>query len=193
MTKIDQKITGYSVVKPNEAPQPPKLQRTETLAGTTYKIKTPLSEHALYVTINNQDGKPFEIFINSKAMDHFQWVIALTRLISAVFRHGGEVGFLIDELRSVFDPKGGYFKKGRYMPSLVAEIGEVIETHLISLGLYAKDNSLADAAVAMVEAKREKVNANPSGAVLCDKCNEVSMVLMDGCQTCLSCGNSKCG
>ena len=109
------------------------------LLGSTYKIKTPLSEHALYITINDvvlnhgtehEHRRPYEIFINSKNMDHFQWIVALTRIVSAVFRKGGDVTFLVDELRSVFDPQGGYFKKGgRYMPSLVAEIGDAIECH----------------------------------------------------------------
>jgi len=117
-----------------------KLARPESLQGITYKIKTPLSEHALYVTINdivlNPDTehelrRPFEIFINSKNMEHFQWIIALTRILSAVFRKGGDVTFLVDELHSVFDPQGGYFKKGgRYTPSIVAEIGDVIEQHI---------------------------------------------------------------
>jgi len=150
--KIDKKITGYEVSKPEdkqkEATQAiketaeiihmhEKLERPEMLLGSTYKIKTPLSEHALYITINdvvlNPDTehelrRPYEIFINSKNMDHFQWIVALTRIISAVFRKGGDVTFLVDELRSVFDPRGGYFKKGgKYMPSLVAEIGDAIE------------------------------------------------------------------
>jgi hypothetical protein len=111
------------------------IKRTETLDGTTYKIKTPQSEHALYITINDMvlDGVkyPYEIFINSKNMEHFQWILALTRVISAAWRKGGNADFLIDELKAVFDPKGGYYKKGGvYMPSLVAEIGHVIEKHL---------------------------------------------------------------
>ena len=114
-----------------------KLERPEMLLGSTYKIKTPLSEHALYITVNDivlnegtehEQRRPFEIFINSKNMEHFQWVLALTRIISAVFRKGGDVTVLVEELRSVFDPSGGYFKKGgKFMPSLVAEIGEVIK------------------------------------------------------------------
>ena len=122
-----------------------RLERPEMLLGSTYKIKTPLSEHALYVTINDivlnrgtehELRRPFEIFINSKNMDHFQWIVALTRIISAVFRKGGDVTFLVEELRSVFDPRGGYFKKGgKYMPSLVAEIGDAIECHLRMIGM----------------------------------------------------------
>ena len=156
--KIDKKIVRYSVVKPDEpAPAPggaaPAVQqmhesvaRPDVLPGATYKVKTPLSDHALYITINDiilnrgtphETRRPFEIFINSKAMEHFQWIVALTRIISAVFRKGGDCTFLVEEMRSVFDPKGGYFKKGgKYMPSLVAEIGDVIESHMRSIGLF---------------------------------------------------------
>jgi hypothetical protein len=163
--KISKKIKGYSVGKP-EALVPPvvadppdvlevpkaeviqmheKVERPETLIGATYKIKSPLFEHALYVTINdivlNQDTeyelrRPFEVFINSKNMDHFQWIVALTRIMSAVFRKGGDVTFLVEELKAVFDPRGGYFKAGGvYMPSIVAELGAIIEQHLKSIGL----------------------------------------------------------
>lgn len=122
-----------------------KVARPEVLVGTTYKIKSPLTENALYITINDivinkgtqeETRRPFEMFINSKAMDHFQWITALTMVISAVFRNGGDVTYLVGELHSVFDPKGGYLKKGgKYVPSLVAEIGDILETHLRSIGM----------------------------------------------------------
>ncbi|GAA0716423.1 NrdJb [Dokdonella soli] len=165
--KISKKIKGYSVVKPEEttkvvpaaeapesAPSVPmaeviqmheKVERPDTLIGATYKIKSPLFEHSLYVTINDivlnagteyELRRPFEIFINSKNMEHFQWIVALTRIMSAVFRKGGDVTFLVEELKAVFDPRGGYFKAGGvYMPSIVAELGYVIETHLKMIGL----------------------------------------------------------
>src|SRR5258706_6983277 len=168
--KIDDKITGYEVVKSEEAKPVEtkvlqiheKLERPEVLAGTTYKIKTPLTEHALYVTINDivlnpdtphERRQPFEIFINSKSMDHFQWVVALTRVISAVFRKGGDSTFLVEELHSVFDPRGGYFKKGKYTPSLVAELGDVIETHLKTIGLI-KTEEMDPSRKQFIEAKR---------------------------------------
>ena len=148
VVKADQKAQEQQAVAANESPEPiqadindaggppgnvvhmhEKVARPEMLLGSTYKIKTPLSEHSLYVTINDiilnpqtpfEKRRPFEIFINSKNMDHFQWIVALTKIISAVFRKGGDVTFLVEELRSVFDPKGGYFKKGgKYTPSLV--------------------------------------------------------------------------
>jgi hypothetical protein len=191
-----------------------KLKRPEMLIGSTYKVKTPLSEHALYVTINDiilnhgtdyELRRPFEIFINSKNMDHFQWIVALTRIISAVFRKGGDVTFLVEELRSVFDPRGGYFKKGgRYMPSLVAEIGDAIECHMRMIGLL-KDDGLDEGQKALLAEKRAQFEAAtasaesnaecdfPAGAQLCNKCHTKAAIQMDGCLTCLNCGESKCG
>lgn len=199
------------------------IARPERLIGETYKIKPPTEESAMYLTINDMvlgEGseavrRPFEIFVNSKNMDHFQWIVALTRIISAVFRKGGDVAFLVEELRSVFDPRGGYFKKGgKYMPSLVAEIGDAIEAHLRSIGLY--DNSLDPHQQALIAEKRAIYEARLAastesakstlgaldsgsafepipGAQPCKKCNNVSAIVMDGCLTCLSCGDSKCG
>ena len=223
--KIDQKITGYEVVK-KEDPQPApesnvvhmheKLERPDMLLGSTYKIKTPLTEHALYVTINDillnegtphEKRRPFEIFINSKNMDHFQWVVALTRVISAVFRKGGDVTFLVEELHSVFDPRGGYFKKGKYTPSLVAELGDVIERHLKLIGLIQTEEPDA-ARQQLIAEKRaelkkraertaatddEASSSFPSDAQLCSKCSNKAVIKMDGCMTCLNCGDSKCG
>ncbi len=140
-----------------------KIERPEVLIGSTYKIKSPLFEHALYVTINDivlnagnehELRRPFEIFINSKNMDHFQWIVALTRIMSAVFRKGGDVTFLVDEMKAVFDPKGGYFKAGGvYMPSLVAELGSIVEDHLKSIGLM-HDPDMSDATRALIAEKR---------------------------------------
>jgi hypothetical protein len=220
--KIDQKITGYSVVQDDSEATPlqPDVEhmhenvvRPEVLQGCTYKVKTPLSDHALYITINdivlNPDTphevrRPFEIFINSKAMDHFQWIVALTRIISAVFRKGGDVTFLVEELRSVFDPKGGYFKKGgKFMPSLVAEIGDVIESHLRTIGLLEaqgldehqsrllnEKRAQYEAGVKAVESA--DMNSFPEGASLCPKCHTKAVIMMEGCMTCLNCGDSKC-
>jgi hypothetical protein len=229
--KIDQKIVGYSVARPDQADAAPdqaaeeaasnvihlheKIERPETLDGATYKLKTPLTEHALYVTINDivlnrgtehELRRPFEIFINSKNMDHFQWIVALTRIISAVFRKGGDVTFLVEELRSVFDPRGGYFKKGgKFTPSLVAEIGDVIEHHLRFIGLI-KDDKLDEHQKKFIAEKRAEFEAAakpdapeaadsdfPDSAKLCVKCNTKAMIMMDGCLTCLNCGDSKCG
>ena len=229
--KIEQKIVDYEVLKDDVPAEPAvvavpvkeedkvvhlheKLERPEMLLGSTYKVKTPLSEHALYITINdvilNRDTphelrRPFEIFINSKNMDHFQWIVALTRIVSAVFRKGGDVTFLVEELRSVFDPRGGYFKKGgKYMPSLVAEIGDAIECHLRMIGML-KDDGLDEHQKKLLAEKRaqfEHVSKSsqqddtgdfPEGSQLCVKCNTKAAIQMDGCLTCLNCGESKCG
>jgi hypothetical protein len=192
-----------------------KVVRPDRLIGSTYKIKTPVSEHAFYITINDillnpgtpyEKRRPFEIFINSKNMDHYQWISGLTLIISAVFRKGGDVTFLVNELQSVFDPKGGYFKRGgKFMPSLVAEIGDAIESHLKMIGMIV-DTGLDEHQQALVDQKRqefealnESVDAGPeagdfpAGATLCGKCHVQATVLMDGCMTCLNCGESKCG
>ncbi|MHB8454039.1 MAG: TSCPD domain-containing protein [Acidiferrobacterales bacterium] len=223
--KIDRKITGYEVVKDepgasktgagetNVVHMHEKLERPETLIGNTYKIKTPLTEHALYVTINDivlnpgtphEKRRPFEIFINSKSMDHFQWIVALTRIISAVFRKGGDATFLVEELRSVFDPRGGYFKKGKYTPSLVAEIGDAIECHMKMIGMIRVEEPDEDRKKfiaekrAAHEARSGSANSSDSGefpaeAQLCAKCSTKAVIKMDGCMTCLNCGDSKCG
>jgi hypothetical protein len=230
--KISEKITEFSVVRASveEAEAPigtedsgesnviqmhEKLTRPEMLLGSTYKIKTPLSEHSLYVTINDvvlnpgtehEMRRPFEIFINSKNMEHFQWIVALTRIISATFRKGGDVTFLVEELLSVFDPKGGYFKAGgRYMPSLVAEIGDAIDSHMRMIGLI-KDEGLDEHQQKLVDEKRAQYEATtasaqemeskgnfPASASLCQKCQTKAVIKMDGCLTCLNCGDSKCG
>ena len=208
--KIEQKIVGYKVVDKDslttEMPAVAQamhelLPRPNCLTGTTYKVKTPQSEHALYITINDMvlDGihHPYEMFINSKNMDHFQWVLALTRLVSAVWRKGGDSTFLVEELKNVFDPKGGYYKRGGvYMPSLVAEIGTVIEQHLKSIGVIKVE--VDEHQQAFIKAKREEVMGSeesgyPANATLCDECNTKAVIMMDNCKVCLSCSASKCG
>ncbi|MBF0184150.1 MAG: TSCPD domain-containing protein [Magnetococcales bacterium] len=172
----------------------PLMKRPGELTGATYKIKTPLSEHALYVTINdivvNGKRRPFEMFINSKNMENFAWIVALTRVISAVFRHAGDATFLVEELRSVFDPRGGYFKPGgKYMPSLVAEIGECLERHLTNIGILHPPEVSEE-----LMAKRQQAQeGGVSNGSLCPKCSQMAVMRLDGCDTCLECGYSKCG
>ena len=159
-------IAGTEAAPANVVQMHERVERPERLIGSTYKIKTPLSDHALYVTINDivlnpetpyEKQRPFEIFINSKNMDHFQWIVALTRIISAVFRKGGDVIFLVEELRSVFDPQGGYFKPGgKYTPSLVAEIGDAIESHMKMIGMIP-DDPLDEQQKKMVLEKRREL------------------------------------
>jgi hypothetical protein len=261
--KISKKITGYAVQTPEDkskaeaaeaaraatvAPAPveelqsaevihmhERVERPEMLDGSTYKIKSPLFEHALYVTINDivlnegtphESRRPFEVFINSKNMDHFQWAVALTRIMSAVFRKGGDVTFIVEELKAVFDPRGGYFKAGGvYMPSIVAELGFVVEDHLKKIGMMIGDELSIEQREAISKKRAQyeaqqgdggKKNAEvsrepeakpglvivpieppaasfPPSASMCGKCNTKAIVLMDGCQTCLNCGYSKCG
>ena len=235
--KIEKKIVGYQVhtdgkdqapapqVEVDQGPKPVEMNesiaRPDFLLGSTYKIKTPdnVSQHALYITINdiilNEDTdheirRPYEVFINSKSMEHYQWVIELTRVISAVFRKGGDVTFLVEELSSVYDPNGGYYKKGGvYMPSLVAEIGAVIEKHMKSIGLIEHEDMSESTKKILAEKRAEfeeastkaeepapesaESNPFPDTAQLCKKCNTKAVIIMDGCATCLNCGDSKCG
>ncbi len=200
--KIEKKIVHASVVeKSNPAPKPlgtnGLVARPDVLDGKTYKIKTPSSDHALYVTVTDMNGKPFEMFVSCKDMSHFQWIVALTRVVSAVFRHAatheGDASFVAKELAEVFDPKGGHFSGGRFVPSLVAEIGMVLNRHFQSLGLLKEDDSLAEAARAMVAEKLEAKAATSDDKGQCGKCGAFAVVILDGCATCLDCGDSKCG
>ena len=221
--RIDRKIRGYAVVTPEDKAKEAakadilsraqaeaelrdsgkhvadviqmheRIERPDVLIGSTYKIKSPLVEHAMYVTINDivlnagtehEHRRPFEVFINSKSMDHFQWIVALTRIMSAVFRKGGDVTFLVEEMKAVFDPKGGYFKAGGvYMPSLVAELGMIIEDHLKSIGMM-HDPEMSEHQRALIAEKRRAYeqrskknsdvttrseDAGPVGALLTDQ------------------------
>jgi ribonucleoside-diphosphate reductase alpha chain len=208
------------------------LDRPEALPGQTYKIKWADAEHALYITINDvvTDGRrrPFEVFINSKNMEHYAWTVALTRMISAVFRRGGDVSFVVEELKAVFDPRGGQWMGGRYVPSLLAAIGEVIERHMIQIGFLrpgealasdpaaenpplalASGGTAAEAAQAVSAAQGggsssgvaalfastppDGSTARLAGARHCPKCTAPTLIRMEGCDTCTTCGYSKCG
>ena len=168
------------------------LDRPEELVGRTYKIKWPDSDHAFYVTINDieRDGRrrPFEVFINSKNLEAYAWALALTRMISAVFRRGGDVSFVVEELKAIFDPRGGQWMGGRYVPSLLAAIGEVIERHMIETGFLAgRIRPLSGGAVAA-----HLLPADGASARFCPRCGDASFVALEGCDSCLSCGYSKC-
>ena len=215
--KITKKIKGYSVQKPEDkaketqaapATDMPlsdemveresasniiqmheKVERPEALVGATYKIKSPLVEHAMYVTINdivlNQGTphelrRPFEVFINSKNMEHYAWTVGLTRMISAVFRRGGNVSFVVEELKAVFDPRGGSWLNGRYVPSLLAAIGDVIQRHLDSDTISA---SMPTGTVPSTQKTRPR---------FCPKCSAGALIRSEGCDKCLECGYSKC-
>src|SRR5689334_303160 len=193
--------------EPAAAPSPPRpretsggvvymtrpLDRPEVLIGQTYKIKWLDSDHAFYITVNDieKDGRrrPFEVFINSKNMEAYAWAVALTRMISAVFRRGGDVSFVVDELKAIFDPRGGQWSQGRYVPSLMAAIGEVIEKHMIDIGFITPNESL----LVPEERRAVAVAAEGAPARFCPRCSSASFVRMEGCDTCLACGYSRCG
>ena len=180
------------------------LDRPEALPGSTYKVRWPESDHAIYITVNDviQDGRrrPFEVFINSKNMEHYAWTVGLTRMISAVFRRGGDISFVVEELKAVFDPRGGSWVGGRYVPSLLAAIGEVIERHLIAIG-FMPDPAQERADVEHMVARKVANladglgNGDAGGRKLphCPKCNSPSLIRQEGCDLCASCGYSKCG
>jgi ribonucleoside-diphosphate reductase alpha chain len=192
------RITG-SVLDAAPAPAPAApgpselMRRAEKLSGATYKLRWPDAEHAMYVTINDveQDGitRPFEVFVNSKNLEHYAWVVALTRMISAVFRRGGEVAFVAEELKQVFDPRGGQWSNGRYVPSLVAAIGDVIERHMIQTGFL----SGAEKPAAITPRHAAAGGPGTSPGPLCPKCNQPGLVKEEGCLSCLHCGWSRCG
>ncbi|MEM8693817.1 MAG: adenosylcobalamin-dependent ribonucleoside-diphosphate reductase [Pseudomonadota bacterium] len=178
--------TGADVIYMSEP-----LDRPEALEGNTYKLKWPDSEHALYITINDlvigQQRRPFEVFINSKNMEHFAWTVALTRMISAVFRRGGDVSFVVEELKAVFDPRGGAWMQGKYIPSILAAIGGVIEQHMIRIGFIAGEGmglkSDPQAQVVGLEGRRGQA---------CSSCGQYELRMIEGCMTCGNCGHSKC-
>ena len=167
------------------------LDRPEGLEGSTYKIKWPDSEHALYITVNDLvvggHRRPFEVFINSKNMENFAWTVALTRMVSAVFRRGGDVSFVVEELKAVFDPRGGAWMGGKYIPSILAAIGGVIEQHLISTGFIAGEGMGLKA-----DPKAKVVGLEKPRGKACGSCGQYDLRMIEGCMTCGSCGHSKC-
>jgi ribonucleoside-diphosphate reductase alpha chain len=199
-------VTGEVLSRAAPAPVQPALPlplaspppaRDEVLSGFTYKLKWPGSDHAIYVTLNDAfDGeqrRPFEIFINSKNLEHYAWTVALTRMISAIFRRGGDISFVVEELKAVFDPRGGVWMNGRYVPSLLAAIGDIIEQHLVHIGFRDRDVSPGSGKIL--------VDGNKSGAemtggeqrLFCSRCGSPSMVFQEGCRVCRNCGFSTCG
>ena len=170
------------------------LDRPSTLDGNTYKLKWPDSEHAIYVTINdiivNDMRRPFEVFINSKNMEHFAWTVGLTRMISAVFRRGGDVSFVVDELKAVFDPRGGAWVGGKYIPSILAAIGGILEEHMMKIGFIKdSDTSLFHKSGEVTKVENLKLSRQKS----CTSCGQFDLQMIEGCMTCRSCGYSKCG
>ena len=169
------------------------LKRDTILPGFTYKLRWPDTEHSFYITINDivRDGRrrPFEIFINSRNVEHYAWTAALTLLISAVFRRGGDVSFVVDELKAVFDPRGGQWMNGRYVPSLLAAIADVIEKHMIDIGFMAP--ARADAGSQEPDAMAKAIPDGVGGAT-CPRCGHPTLYHREGCLACIDCGYSKC-
>ncbi len=207
-TKADDSQSELPLDKPAARPKDPfeaggvvymtkPLDRPGVLPGSTYKVRWPESDHAIYITINDiiQDSRrrPFEVFINSKNMEHYAWTVALTRMISAVFRRGGDVSFVVEELKAVFDPRGGYWVDGEYVPSLLAAIGDVIEQHLVNIGFIANPDDQDEKALEL--RKAAGMESGPGDARLrsCPRCSQPALISIEGCDTCTSCGYSKCG
>ena len=194
VVKLDSPVVGFKLVDTATADLTEKTERPHALCGTTYKLKTHLTQNAFYITINDivlnantpqETRRPFEIFFNSKNVEHYQWMVALTRIMSGVFRKGGDCTFLVEELKSVFDPRGGYFKGRQFIPSMLYEVGEIVEKHLVGLGMLPPQQSHVVASKTTEE--------QLSGAVLCHDCLHQTLVRSEGCWTCLNCGASKCG
>ncbi|MEX0308145.1 MAG: adenosylcobalamin-dependent ribonucleoside-diphosphate reductase [Ruegeria sp.] len=197
VSESDDKAPGESADAPHEVDggevvyMSEPLDRPQSLEGSTYKLKWPDSEHAIYLTINDivigGRRRPFEVFINSKNMEHYAWTLALTRMISAVFRRGGDVSFVVEELKAVFDPRGGAWVKGKYIPSILAAIGGVIEQHMVAIGFLEGEGMGLKS-----DPQAQVVNMDAPRGKACPSCGQFDMVMIEGCMTCRSCGHSKC-
>lgn len=202
--KITSKIVGWAVNKTtddkgntHEVREAVTLERPRVVVGRTYKISPAVTDSAMYITINDvieDDGqhRPVEMFINTKHVAHQQWITALTRMVSAIFRKPGPYLFVADELEQIYDPQGGYFEGGKMMPSVVAHVAATLREHFIYIGAMEAP-ALTSAQVEMIEEKKAVAVAKGVKMQLCPKCNEKALIMMDGCMTCTSCGDSKCG
>ena len=204
-TKIDQKIVAWSVRTTEDESgnthtvrEPQTLERPRVVEGRTYKISPAVTDSAMYITINDvvlEGGvrRPMEMFINTKHVAHQQWITALTRMVSAIFRKPGPYLFIADELQEIYDPQGGYFADQKMMPSVVAHVAAVLKEHFEYIGV-AEKSGLTEVQKEVIEDKKLQFNSNGTGKMqLCGKCHAEAVVLMDGCMTCTSCGDSKCG
>lgn len=202
-TKIASKIVSVDVIDEDHIELQEvneKLKRPKVLSGRTYQLKTPLSENTWYITINDivlNEGTPFErrqpleIFINTKDVSSYQWVVFASRMLSALFRKGGDIRFILEEMSSVFQPNGGYFSRNGYVPSLVAEIGMIIEQHFKSIGMIEDDTSLSE----QIELKKNQYleeHGSMDGASICPSCGAKAFIHVEGCGYCTECGASKC-
>ena len=204
--KITQKIVGWKVKEAvtedangntHTVQEYEALERPRVVEGRTYKISPAVTDSAMYVTINDvilEDGtrRPLEMFINTKHVAHQQWITALTRMVSAIFRKPGPYLFVAEELEQIFDPQGGYFDNGKMVPSVVAHVANVLKEHFIHIGAMEAPK-LSAVQKEVIAEKRAAAEANGVDMQTCPKCFEDAMVMMDGCMTCTSCGDSKCG
>lgn len=201
--KIDKKIVGWKVRTKEDAngdiavQEVASLERPRVIEGRTYKISPAVTDCAMYITINNielDDGtiRPFEIFISSKHVAHQQWITALTRMVSAIFRKPGPYTFVADELEQIFDPQGGYFADQKMMPSVVAHVAAILREHFEHIGALEK-RGLTDAQQVVITEKKAQAAEKGVAMQMCSKCHEKAVIMMAGCMTCTSCGESKCG
>ena len=203
-TRIEQKIIGWSVNKTiddegntHEVREAVTLERPRVVVGRTYKISPAVTDSAMYITINdvvddNGVHRPVEMFINTKHVAHQQWITALTRMVSAIFRKPGPYLFVADELKEIYDPQGGYFADGKMVPSVVAHVAEVLREHFIHIGAMEAP-ALTAVQVEMIEEKKTAAIKKGIKMQVCGKCHQEALLMMDGCMTCTSCGDSKCG
>lgn len=204
--KITSKIVGWKVKDQEHNDEegnkyivqtPETLERPRVVEGRTYKISPAVTDSAMYITINDiilEDGtrRPLELFINTKHVAHQQWITALTRMVSAIFRKPGPYLFVVDELQQIFDPQGGYFAGSKMMPSVVAHVAEVLKEHFEWIGALEKEE-LSAVQLQVIAEKKEEAAKQGVKAQLCTKCGEEAMLFLDGCMTCTACGDSKCG
>lgn len=204
--KITSKIVGWKVKDNNAQDEegnkyivqtPETLERPRVVEGRTYKISPAVTDSAMYITINDiilEDGtrRPLELFINTKHVAHQQWITALTRMVSAIFRKPGPYLFVVDELKQIFDPQGGYFAGSKMMPSVVAHVADVLREHFEWIGAI-EPQTLSPVQMQVIAEKKDEAEAKGVKMQLCTKCNEEAMLFLDGCMTCTSCGDSKCG
>lgn len=203
MREITSKIKSVEVLKTEEIniqQVNEKMKRPQTLSGKTYRLKTPLSEFAWYITINdivlnegteNEIKQPFEVFINTKDVSAYQWVTVVSRLLSAVFRKGGDIKFILEEMSSVYQPSGGYISRKGYVPSIVAEIGMVVEEHFKSVGLIESETVVSH--VDVKETVTQKPDSGSNTASICPACHQKTYEKSEGCGMCTTCGHSACG
>jgi len=173
-----------------------KEPRQDVLNAKVYKLKSSFVDYAIYITLSyklddNGNRIPYEIFINSKDLTKSAEYAVLTRLISAVFRRSEDPTFIIEELKSIYDPNGGHFKEGRYYPSIYAEIGDILEKFFFDIGIMKKKERKEMSEQGPAAPKKDEINLELK---ICPKCGQKSLKLEGGCMACMNpdCGYSKC-